>query len=81
MPDLILTDLSMPGTNGLELIGRLKADGRTKDIPIVMFSSSAGPDDRERALAAGCVAFYEKPVGLAGLTEMLHAIGSLLKTV
>jgi CheY-like chemotaxis protein len=79
LPDIILTDLSMPGIDGFELIEHLKHDMLTRDIPVVMFSSSGLPHDRERALAAGCLAFFEKPAGLSSLTGMMSSIGSLLK--
>jgi CheY-like chemotaxis protein len=80
LPDLILTDLSMPRVDGFEFVARMKQDARLRDIPIVMFTSSDLPGDRERALAIGCRAFFEKPLGLDGLTEMIHVIGSMLKT-
>jgi CheY-like chemotaxis protein len=79
LPDVILTDLSMPQVDGFELVERLKQDPRLKEIPVVMCTSSDLPGDRERALALGCRAFYEKPLGVDALTEMIHAIGSMLK--
>lgn len=79
LPDMILTDLSMPRINGFELIEQLRANLLTRDIPVVMFSSSGLPYDRERAMAAGCLAFYEKPATLSGLATMMHSIGTLLK--
>lgn len=77
LPDLILTDLSMPRVNGFDLVARLQEDPSTRDIPIVMFSSSGLPYDRERALAAGCRAFFEKPATLTGLVSLLRTIADL----
>jgi len=70
-PDLILTDLSMPGVDGLEFTRRIRHDSQWAHIPIVMFSSSDRPNDREDSLAAGCIAFYEKPGSLTGLQALL----------
>src|SRR4051812_24388698 len=54
LPDVILTDLSMPGMNGFELVAALKSRRETKQVPVVMFSSSGLLGDQEQALAAGC---------------------------
>lgn len=75
LPDAILTDLSMPRTNGFELVESLKREPATKDIPVVMFSSSDVPNDRTKALATGCEAFFEKPKNLTGLTALIRTIG------
>ena len=79
MPDIILTDLSMSPIDGFEFIEQLKLNLFTKDIPVVMFSSSGLPDDRERAIAASCLAFFEKPANLSGIESMLHSISTLWK--
>jgi CheY-like chemotaxis protein len=75
-PDVILTDLSMPIMNGFELVLMLKQRDETKDIPVVMFSSSGLPYDRERAMTAGCRAFYPKPTSLAGLNEVVAGVAA-----
>ncbi len=62
MPDLILMDLQLPITDGLEATRQIKADAKTKHIPIIAVSSYAMYDDRDKALAAGCDAYYSKPV-------------------
>jgi two-component system cell cycle response regulator DivK len=61
-PDLILMDLEMPGIDGWEATRRLKADPRTRDIPIIALSAHALAGTREKALAAGCDEFDTKPV-------------------
>lgn len=58
---LILSDLSMPRLDGLELIRELKARPDTRDIPIAVMTSSTRSDDRENVLAAGAWAFFSKP--------------------
>jgi two-component system, cell cycle response regulator DivK len=61
-PDLILMDLEMPGMDGWEATRRLKADARTRDIPVIALSAHALAGMREKALAAGCDEFDTKPI-------------------
>ena len=77
MPDVILTDLSMPQMNGFEFVQALKQIEATKDIPVVMFSSSGLLYDRQHALDAGCAAFFPKPTTFAGLEEVLENVARI----
>ncbi|OLB11134.1 MAG: response regulator [Candidatus Rokubacteria bacterium 13_1_20CM_4_68_9] len=61
LPDLIVMDLSLPGIDGWEATRRLKADERTKKIPVVALTSHALEGYSEGARAAGCDAFVTKP--------------------
>jgi two-component system cell cycle response regulator DivK len=60
-PSAILMDLSLPGVDGFEATRQLKADARTRHIPVLALSGQAGADTGRRALAAGCAAFLVKP--------------------
>jgi two-component system cell cycle response regulator DivK len=60
-PDLILMDLSLPGMDGWEATRRLKADDRTKQIPIVALTGHALAGASEGAKKAGCDSFVTKP--------------------
>lgn len=74
-PDLILTDLQMPGMDGLILTRELKASPATCHIPVVAVTAHAMQDHREEALRAGCCAFIAKPFRLKPfLEEVSHAI-------
>ncbi len=64
IPDLILMDLNLPITDGLEATRRIKGNPKTKHIPIIAVSAFAMYDDRDKAMAAGCDAYYSKPVDL-----------------
>lgn len=77
-PDVILTDLSMPIMGGFELVQALKDRAATKDIPVVMYSSSGLLYDHEHALAAGCAAFFQKPTTLAGLADIVANVASIV---
>jgi CheY-like chemotaxis protein len=61
-PALIMIDLSLPDVHGTEVVRQLKADARTRDIPIVALSASVMSTDKAAAATAGCTAFIEKPV-------------------
>jgi CheY-like chemotaxis protein len=74
LPDFILSDLSMPRVDGLQLLRELKRNPRTREIPVAIITSSNRPNDREDSAAAGCSAFFQKPVRLE---EMVTLIGSL----
>jgi CheY-like chemotaxis protein len=60
-PDLILMDLSLPGMDGWEATRLLKADDRTKHIPVVALTGHALAGASEGAKRAGCDAFVTKP--------------------
>jgi len=59
---IIVTGMLLPGhMDGIEFIGRLKTDGRTRSIPVVVLTACAWDAERERAHAAGCDLFLTKP--------------------
>jgi signal transduction histidine kinase len=60
-PSLVVTDLMMPGMDGLELTRRLRADPRTQHIPILMLTSRGATDDRVKGLETGVSAYLTKP--------------------
>ena len=76
-PDLILMDIQLPAMDGLELTRRLKADPKTKPIPIVAMTGQTMPIHQRAALAAGCAGFIGKPATPAALTNevMAHITG------
>ena len=63
-PDLILADLHMPLLNGLELLDQFKSCDETRDIPVVVVTGSATPQDRDRAFKAGCAGYITKPIDI-----------------
>jgi PAS domain S-box-containing protein len=70
-PDLILMDVKMPGIDGLEAIRRLKADPKTRDIPIISLTAFAAESDTERCLEAGAADYLSKPIDFAELGQKL----------
>jgi CheY-like chemotaxis protein len=61
-PEMILVDLQLPGMDGLELVRLLRADARTKEVPIVAVTAYAMKGDGERALSAGCDGYVTQPI-------------------
>jgi CheY-like chemotaxis protein len=61
-PDLILMDIQLPDMDGLEVTRRIRASEADDTIPIVAVTSFAMTGDREKALAAGCNGYIEKPI-------------------
>jgi two-component system cell cycle response regulator len=74
MPDLVLTDLALPGMDGLELTRRLKADPRYRHLPVVALTASAMKGDEARVLQAGCDAYIAKPMDTRNLPDQVAAI-------
>jgi CheY-like chemotaxis protein len=61
LPDLILLDIMMPGMSGIEVLKKLRANEKTKAIPVVMITALSQDEDKARALEAGCDGFITKP--------------------
>lgn len=61
-PDIILLDIMMPGMDGYEVCERLKADDKTKDIPVIFVTALLESDDEAKGLALGAVDYITKPI-------------------
>lgn len=64
-PDLILLDINMPGMTGYEVSRHLKADARTRDVPIIFISGLDETEDKVRAFTVGGVDYVTKPFQIA----------------
>ncbi|HNV71323.1 MAG TPA: PAS domain S-box protein, partial [Candidatus Ozemobacteraceae bacterium] len=74
-PDVILLDIVLPGMDGFEVCRRLKADDRTKDIPVVFFSAlKTDTASRVKALEAGAEGFLDTPPEPIELTALIRAM-------
>jgi CheY-like chemotaxis protein len=73
-PEVILVDVDLPGTDGLTLTRRLKADPATKSI--VVIAVSADEDHETRALQSGCAAFLSKPIDVRTFAATMLAIAA-----
>jgi CheY-like chemotaxis protein len=73
-PDLILTDLKMPRLNGFDLLERVRSNPKTKNVPVVLFSSSRATSDVEGAYERDANAYVCKPVRFAEFIETVRNI-------
>ena len=60
-PDVIVTDLSLPGMDGFELISRIRSDAALQSIPIICLSGYGGHEHEQRVRAAGSDRILQKP--------------------
>jgi two-component system cell cycle response regulator DivK len=66
-PNLVLMDIRLPDIDGVEALGRFRADARTASIPVLALTAQAMEGDRERFLAAGFDGYISKPVNILDL--------------
>lgn len=59
---LVLTDMNMPGMDGIELTSQIKGDERYRDLPVIMLTTEAGEDDKKLGMEAGVDLYITKPV-------------------
>lgn len=76
IPDLILTDIQMPGMDGLELTRIIKGRPDTRHVPVVAVTAYAMRGDRDRFMAAGCDGYISKPIDA---TTFVHVVASHLE--
>lgn len=75
IPRIILLDLKLPRIGGLELLIRIRAEERTKIIPVVIFTSSAMEADINKAFEHGANSYVVKPPTYEAFTEAVRKIG------
>jgi CheY-like chemotaxis protein len=81
MPLLILLDLNLPVLNGLQVLQRIKADERTRRIPVVMLTTTDSQQEITRCYDLGCNIYIVKPVDYVKFSETIRNLGLFLSTV
>ena len=76
-PDLVIVDVMMPGIDGREVARRLRADSKTKDLPILAATVLFHTEDIHSCLAAGCNDVLSKPFTLQQLKDRLEKFSPL----
>lgn len=74
-PRVILLDLKLPKVDGLEVLRRVKADPRTRRIPVVMLTSSREERDIVESYSLGVNSYITKPVDFDQFTEAVRQVG------
>jgi len=75
MPQVVLLDLKLPKLDGLEVLRRLRADDRTRLLPIVILTSSNEEIDRINGYGFGANSYVRKPVDFNDFTEAARQLG------
>jgi CheY-like chemotaxis protein len=75
-PSVILMDIRLPGIDGIQALGRLRAEVATRGIPVMAMTASVMSGDRQRMLDAGFDAFQSKPIKIR---DFVVAVEQLLE--
>jgi two-component system response regulator len=75
LPAVTLLDLKLPRVDGLEVLRRVRADPRTKVLPVVILTSSKEEEDVARGYALGANAYVRKPVDFGEFVQAAQALG------
>jgi CheY-like chemotaxis protein len=75
--DLVICDISMPEMDGVAVLARIRAEEKTRGLPVIMLTASSDDADRERAKAAGASAFLTKP---SSTQELLRVVEACLRS-
>lgn len=76
LPDLVLLDIKLPRVDGLQVLERLRANPRTKLLPIVVLTSSVEPRDLLTCYTLGANSYVRKPIDFQQFAKALQQIGS-----
>lgn len=74
-PSLVLLDLKLPKVDGLEVLRRIRADERTRLLPVVILTSSREQEDVVRGYRDGANAYVRKPVSFADFADAVKTLG------
>ena len=78
-PDLVLLDINLPRRDGWEVLSEIRANPETKDVPVVVLSSSGSPEDRERAAQTLPSMYIQKPSNLDDFLAVGKTIEGFLR--
>jgi two-component system, response regulator len=75
LPAVVLLDLKLPKVDGLEVLRRIRADERTKLLPVCILTASKEDEDVLRSFSLGANAYVRKPVAFAEFAEAAKTLG------
>lgn len=74
-PKVVLLDIQMPKVNGIEVLERIKADPKTRSVPVVILTSSKENPDIQKCYELGANSYIVKPVNFDGFAEAIKNLG------
>lgn len=75
LPQLVLLDLKMPKLDGLQVLRRLRADSRTRFLPVVIFTSSSEQEDMIKSYELGANSYVRKPIDFKEFADATRQLG------
>ena len=72
--DLVLLDLRLPGVDGRVVLEQLKSEPELSSIPVIVFTASAAPQERDRVLSMGAADYLVKPLSAARLRKAVAGV-------
>ena len=75
IPAIVLLDINLPKVSGIEVLKRLRADARTRLLPVIILTSSKEEQDLAAGYGNGCNSYVRKPVDFAQFAEAARQIG------
>ncbi len=73
-PELVLLDIMLPGEDGMELLSKLKASKKTREIPVIMVTAKGAEYDKVKGLDSGADDYVTKPFGMMELISRIKAV-------
>jgi two-component system chemotaxis response regulator CheY len=73
-PDVVITDINMPGLDGYGVIERVRADPRRKGLPVLVLTTESAPEKKHRARDAGATGWIVKPFDPGKLVDVVRRV-------
>ena len=77
LPNLTILDLNLPMVDGFEVLKEIRQNGKLKDLPVVVLTTSRSEPDVKKALNLGVIEYFVKPLDSSRLLEILDSIDNI----
>jgi len=76
---LIILDINMPGLDGRQVLTQIKGNPRSRNIPVIMLTTTENEGEIDRCYALGCNIYITKPMAYEDFSQAIHELGLLIK--